>query len=100
MRIVTVSNSAHEMSRVTHSRSRIMTNPVGGDALVLVFKCSNCRSPPSRRIVHSYENIKFANNPNVVIATISSARFESQSRIIVSESERTLSYHMRIIILT
>ena len=78
----------------THNNLSLVTDPIEDANLVLNFYNSNKKTDVSIRTVRNYANLAILNDDNITSVNMSSARLKSLSRIIASESERTLCTHV------
>ena len=92
---IDVSETSTLINEKAHSHVSLMTDSLEDAELILNLSRSN---NPCRQTMSNYANFSIANDPHVTLGNMSSARLKSLSRIIASESERTLCTHMCVII--
>ena len=78
------------MNKKAHYHRSIRTNSIEDANIFLELKFSNLRSLSSRTVIHNFANLAVANNPNVGLVPVPSARLKSEGRMIASESKRAL----------
>ena len=108
-RCVPVKEASPKMNRMVHAHGSMITDPINDARLVLNFAMNersnqngieyNFRTP-SINTVKNYSNLSCANDPSVGLCSTSGSRLKILSRIIASESARTLCSHILMIITT
>ena len=83
------------MNDKAHSHVFMITDPIEDPELILDLSRSpnKKRNSPCRSKISNYTTLAITNDNQITLGNISSARLERLSRIIASESERTLCTH-------